>query len=170
MLTTAEPLEPVSGEKGHANSQIASIEACGDSAEQVLRDGIVYSIPAPVSHPGPYDMRVAVRNVPASEDAPSIGPAGLVNRPQPDVKPTMAIGSASEYVSVPDLRKTECSFGPKAFPRNRALARAKAGGRPLMAMLRFENSIRATPSITKRTCLKAAPGLATCGISRVSCW
>jgi VWFA-related protein len=108
VLTTAEPLEPVSGEKGHANSQI---EACGDSAEQVLRDGIVYSIPAPVSHPGPYDMRVAVRNVPASEDAPSIGPAGLVNRPQPDVKPTMAIGSASEYVSVPDLRKTELALG-----------------------------------------------------------
>ena len=111
VLTTAEPLEPASGENGHVNSQMASIEACGDSAEQVLRDGIVYSIPAQVSHPGPYEMRVAVRNVPPGEDAPSIGPAGLATRSPAGIKPTVPIGSASEYVDVPDLRKTDLALG-----------------------------------------------------------
>jgi VWFA-related protein len=109
VLTTARPLQQAPDEKGHINSQIATVEACGATAERVLRDGIVYRIPTAVSWPGPYEMRVAVRNLAPGEEAPSIGAAGLIKRP-PGLKPKVAIGAASEFVEVPDLKKTELAL------------------------------------------------------------
>lgn len=59
-----------------------TIRAGGDTFTEVLRNGLVYSADVPVKKPGAYQLRIAVRD-------------RVSNR----------LGSASQYIEVPDLQK-----------------------------------------------------------------
>jgi hypothetical protein len=84
------------------HGQLATIEACGKSADTVLRDGFVFTARPTVS-PGPYEMYVVVRNAePAA--GPVLGPKRLITDSDPNVPHPVRIGSASEFVYAPDLR------------------------------------------------------------------
>ncbi|HEV7642663.1 MAG TPA: VWA domain-containing protein [Pyrinomonadaceae bacterium] len=60
----------------------------GPTYERLMRDGFVYTIPFPVKKPGPYQMRVALRD-----------------------GATAKIGSANQFVDVPDLSKERVTVG-----------------------------------------------------------
>ena len=88
MLSTAQPLD---WDKGTTNGQISDFDFCGESAKQVLRDGLVYVLKTKITQPGNYEMRVAARCATPSGEFKS--------------------GSAREYVQVPDLKKTSAALG-----------------------------------------------------------
>jgi hypothetical protein len=73
------------GENGQVVDEINRTETLrlrGDVLQSVIRDGFVYVMKVPVNKPGAYQLRVAVRDA-ASE----------------------RVGSASQFIEVPDLRK-----------------------------------------------------------------
>ena len=85
--------------------QLATIEACGESADRVLRDGFVFTTRQSVA-PGPYQMHVVVRNT-APGEGPVLGTKRLVTSSDPNAThPPVRIGSASEFVYAPDLRSS----------------------------------------------------------------
>jgi len=92
-------------DSGHLTSQMTTIEACGATAQTLLREGFVYKVRSKIDHPGPYEMRIAVRNT-VQGDQTSVGAKTLIARS--GVTPAVVkIGSATEFVEVPDLRKNE---------------------------------------------------------------
>lgn len=108
VLATPAPVDADKENPGRTNSQMASFEACGQSAALMRRDGIVSVIRNRIDKPGAYEMRIAVRNT-APGDQPSIAPKALATRIGSDDAPIKA-GSARQLVEVPDLRKTD--FAP----------------------------------------------------------
>lgn len=86
---------------GH--SQLNTITACGHTAEAISRDGLVFTARQKIDTAGGYQMHAVVRNVPPGEGA-TMQPGGLLSRSDPDAPaPAVHIGSASEFVNVPDL-------------------------------------------------------------------
>ena len=104
-LTTPMPLDPAKEPPEKIEGRQPVIRLCGKTLESVLAQGLVVSVRDQIDGPGPYQMRVAVRNMMAN-DAPSIGPKGLVPRDSMTPGHT-AIGSASEVIEIPDLKKDE---------------------------------------------------------------
>src|SRR5205085_5904727 len=73
------------GEGGNVVDEVnrtETIRARGDTLERARRDGLVYTMRVPVKNPGAYQLRVAVRDA-----------------------STEKLGSASQFIEVPDLKK-----------------------------------------------------------------
>jgi hypothetical protein len=73
------------GEDGRAVDEInrtETVRARGDVLEDMLRNGVVYLMKVPVKKPGAYQLRVAVRDMGSAR-----------------------VGSASQFIQVPDLGK-----------------------------------------------------------------
>ncbi|MET0626456.1 MAG: VWA domain-containing protein [Pyrinomonadaceae bacterium] len=93
------------GENGQVVDEINRTETVrvrGGALEALLRDGLVYVMKVPLKRPGAYQLRVAVRDA-ASE----------------------RVGSASQFIEVPDLKKGRLALsgifiteaGPAAAPK-----------------------------------------------------
>jgi hypothetical protein len=120
ILTTPMPLDPSTERIEKIESERPLIRLCGKALDSVLTQGLVVATRDRIEGPGPYRMRVAVRNITAN-DTPATGPQGLVRRDS--VTPVhTAIGSASEIVDVPDLKKEDFAltgitlWGERATP------------------------------------------------------
>jgi len=88
------------------HGQLATIEACGKSADTVLRDGFVFTARQSIA-PGAYEMHVVVRNVAPGEGPALVGPKRLITDSDPNAThPPVRIGSASEFVNAIDLRES----------------------------------------------------------------
>jgi hypothetical protein len=59
----------------------------GETYKRVLRDGFVYGVTVPLKKPGPYQLRVALRD-----------------------KDSERIGSASQFIDVPDIKKNRLAL------------------------------------------------------------
>jgi hypothetical protein len=89
---------------------MTSLRLCGDAEAKARRDGLVYVLRNRVERPGPYEMRVAVRNT-ASGDPPSVGPASqILTRRIDGVAARIKIGSSIQFIEVPDWRKDEVAL------------------------------------------------------------
>ena len=75
------------------NSQPLDIHSCGKEAERLMADGLVAAVEDRVPTPGAYQVRVAVR-VATAEPASSDGHSAA----------TRPIGSAAQFLVIPDLR------------------------------------------------------------------
>ncbi len=78
------------GPKGEPLAEIANeytIQAPTDRLPKILNSGLIYSLDVSVPHPGPYQIRAAIRDESSS-----------------------AIGSAHQYIDVPDVRKTKLAL------------------------------------------------------------
>jgi hypothetical protein len=71
---------------------------CGETARRLALDGLVWRVREKTWKPGPYDVRVAVRNA-AAQDQHSLGKETLSVRPLVPIK----VGSASQYLEIPNL-------------------------------------------------------------------
>lgn len=80
LLTTTQVMTVDSKDAGRSHSQMTTIEACGSAAEAVRRNGIVYLTRTKVQKPGPYQVRVAIRNFDSESNSASIGPKTLTQR------------------------------------------------------------------------------------------
>ncbi len=85
LLTAAVSLDGAAGSKEKIAGDHVSVTVCGETARDVMRDGLVAIMRNPVT-PGHYQMRAAVRN--------NIADAGPV-------------GSAAQTIEVPDPRRQE---------------------------------------------------------------
>ncbi len=95
------------GENGQVVDEINRTETLrvrGDVLERVMADGFVYVMKVPVKKPGSYQLRVAVRDA-ASE----------------------RVGSASQFIEVPDLKKDRLALSGIFMSAGEA-AEAKAAG------------------------------------------
>jgi hypothetical protein len=107
VLTAAVSLLSSAPDPPMADSQMTSLELCGEGAARARRDGVVYELRNRVGRPGPYEMRVAVRNT-ASGDPPSVGPAvQTLTRRIDGAAPRIKIGSSIQFIEVPDWHKDE---------------------------------------------------------------
>jgi VWFA-related protein len=73
------------GDDGTAVDQITktyTIKVRGESYEQALKYGLIYNMNVPIKKPGPYQLRIAVRD-----------------------STTSHVGSASQFIEVPDIGK-----------------------------------------------------------------
>jgi hypothetical protein len=75
----------------------------GDIYDRVMRDGLVYQMQVPVKKPGAYQLRVAVRDA-----------------------STEKLGSASQFIEVPDLKKERLALSGIVM-QSAALTAAGAG-------------------------------------------
>ncbi|SPE40133.1 hypothetical protein SBA3_3650001 [Candidatus Sulfopaludibacter sp. SbA3] len=98
LLTAAVALDAGPEGKEKIAGDHVSVTVCGDTARDVMLDGLVAVMRNAVK-PGHYQVRAAVRNY-----APESG------TPQ-----TIAIGSAAQTVEVADLRKEEVAIGGLAL-------------------------------------------------------
>jgi VWFA-related protein len=105
IVTTPMPLDPSQEPREKIAGEHPVIRLCGKGLEGFLAQGLVVSVRDRTEAPGAYQMRVAVRNMTAN-DAPTIGPQGLVRRDSMTPERT-AIGSASEIIEVPDLKRDD---------------------------------------------------------------
>ncbi|MGH9900755.1 MAG: hypothetical protein ACRD68_02845, partial [Pyrinomonadaceae bacterium] len=88
--TVIDVLAVTFGDKGETIDQLnrtETIRARGDAYEQVLRGGLVFTLNVPVKKPGAYQLRVAVRDAVSER-----------------------VGSASQFVEVPDLGKARLAL------------------------------------------------------------
>ena len=69
-------------------SRTETVRVNGATFEKILREGFVYTVPFPIKRPGAYQLRIALRD------------AG-----------TARIGSANQFIEVPDLRKARLTLG-----------------------------------------------------------
>jgi len=73
------------GDNGRAVDQVISTQtlvAKGDAYAQMMRDGLLATMTLPIKKPGPYQLRVAIRDV-----------------------DSLKTGSASQFIVVPDINK-----------------------------------------------------------------
>ena len=78
-------------------NRIQTLRARGKTLERLMKNGVVYSLSVPVKKPGGYQLRVAVRD-------------GASER----------IGSASQYIEVPDLSKRRLALSGIALRESEA--------------------------------------------------
>jgi hypothetical protein len=107
-----------------AESEITRLELCGSAYEQIARNGLAVTMRHPVNIPGGYQMQMAVRNIGDTEPAGlhSIGASST-----PTLRQNGAVGSAHQFVMVPDWLADSAVFGlvlyagnqPKSVPRPR---------------------------------------------------
>jgi len=116
IATMARPLVFDSIDQGHLTSQMTHLEVCGQTAQTLLRDGFVYLTRSKINRPGPYEMRVAVRNTDPA-DKSSLGPKTLIQRTSMTPR-VVKVGSATGFVEVPDLRKKPFALSGIALALN----------------------------------------------------
>ena len=137
ILTTPMPLDPSKEPREKIEGEHPVIRLCGKALEGFLAQGLVASVRDRIEAPGAYQMRVAVRNMTAN-DAATIGSQGLVRRDSTTPEHT-AIGSASEIIEVPDLKKDDFALtgvtlwgegGGAMLPASRTTFRPVTAGDP----------------------------------------
>jgi VWFA-related protein len=69
-------------------SRTETMRVKGTTYDRIMREGFVYTIPFPIKKPGPYQMRIALRDA-----------------------ATAKIGSANQFIDVPDLKKERITVG-----------------------------------------------------------
>lgn len=142
------------------HGQLATIEACGKSADRVLRQGFVFTT-RPTVAPGPYQMHVVVRNV-APGGAPVLGPNRLITDSDPNVMhPPVRVGSASEFVYAPDLRGNNLALSGITLGLEGAALQAAAGSTSWHVAVPGDPAIRdfhAGDVISYRAVLMSGPG------------
>jgi VWFA-related protein len=79
-------LNPGFAPSDRVNTDLIEVNACGDAAERTRREGIVAAVRERAASPGAYQVRVAVRNA-------------------DDQGTTVPVGSAAQFLVVPDPRK-----------------------------------------------------------------
>ena len=80
-----------------ASRYFSAVTVCREAMEQFARRGLIWRVRQKLERPGPYDLRVAVRNGPAS-GVPSITSAIPVK-----------VGSASQFLEIPNVREDRLS-------------------------------------------------------------
>jgi len=94
-----------------SESQMTSLEVCGSAREQMQHDGLAITMLHPVTKPGAYQMRLAVRNLPGlvvSDDRSlTAAPKHLMTRAESDPP----VGSAHVLVQAPDWSTKPALFG-----------------------------------------------------------
>jgi VWFA-related protein len=84
----------------------AELHLCGSAARKAREDGLVAILSDKIRGPGAYQWHVAVRNIAPDEDKLKPGRAeNLVPRTEGGVEP-LKIGSASQFIEVPDLKRS----------------------------------------------------------------
>jgi VWFA-related protein len=100
------------GENGAVVDELnrtVTVRARGATLEHALRDGFIYTMSVPVKKPGAYQLRVAVRDA-----------------------TTEKLGSASQFVEVPDLKKDRLALS--GIILQTSAATAAAAGEPAEGM------------------------------------
>jgi VWFA-related protein len=82
-----------------------TIRARGETLERARRDGLIYTMRVPVKNPGAYQLRVAVRDA-----------------------STEKLGSASQFIEVPDLKKDRLALSGIIMQSGGAAASAEGVG------------------------------------------
>jgi len=93
-----------------------TVRVRGETYKRVLRDGFVYVVTVPLKKPGAYQLRVALRD-----------------------KDSERVGSASQFVDVPDIKKNRLALSSiivkgltaAAYARNNAPAKSSGGNASL---------------------------------------
>jgi len=98
------PVDPNLPPNDRVESEMLDLKACGPTAARVQEDGFIATIADPVPLPGAYQMRVAMRNTYQGEGF-SFGPKTLIHRDSSEHN-AIPIGSATQFVVVPDLHRT----------------------------------------------------------------
>jgi hypothetical protein len=80
------PVDPGIPQNDRVSTQMLDVHACGNQADRVRQEGIVATVEDRVPTPGGYQVRVAVRNAGAGE-------------------PKLALGSATQFLLIPDLHR-----------------------------------------------------------------
>ncbi len=97
------------GDNGVPVDQISrthTVRIRGEALQRVQRDGLIYAVAVPVKKPGAYQLRVALRDDDSGR-----------------------IGSASQFVDVPDLKKNRLALSGIAVNGLSAAAYASSGSR-----------------------------------------
>lgn len=93
------------GDDGQVVDQVALVETIRvrpDALERFMREGMVYGLNVPVGKPGAYQLRIAVRDA-----------------------ATGRIGSASQYIEVPNVSKDKLTLSSLVITGNKATASAR---------------------------------------------
>jgi VWFA-related protein len=106
VLYSALPLNWSGPEGAQVHWWRGGLEVRGQARERALRDGLVATLRLPIARPGPFQVRVAVRNMPAAaESAPAVA-ASLVQRDSL-IPVQIPVGSAAAVLEVPDVPKAD---------------------------------------------------------------
>jgi VWFA-related protein len=93
------------GEDGQIVDQVAlreTIRAKPEKLERFMREGMLYGMNVPVKRPGAYQLRIAVRDSASGR-----------------------VGSASQYVEVPDVKKDKLTLSSLVITGNRPATKAR---------------------------------------------
>ncbi len=148
-LSTPMPLdlskEPIEKIESHR----PVVRLCGKALESVMNQGLVVTVRDPIAAPGPYQMRVAVRNL-STGDGAAVGQQGLVQRDSTTPNQTV-IGSASQIIDVPNLKKEDFALtgitlwggaGEKALPAPGAAYRLLTAGDPAVRQFHAGETVK----------------------------
>jgi VWFA-related protein len=91
------------GQQVDATDKTWTIRMKGKTYQDALAEGIVYSLHVPVKKPGPYQMRVVLRDATTEE-----------------------VGSATQFIDVPDVSKGRLTLSGLVLAADRASPAAKA--------------------------------------------
>lgn len=154
LLTMARPLVRGPHEPEIVESHMGTVEACDSTKALVSGSGFVFVLRSKVSKPGPYEVRVAVRNVARGQEAPSFARADKLIR-RDGFKP-LSLGSANVFVEVPDLQKDQLALSGIQLtkdsavvtvderPENEFLYRAAVDGDPAIRYFHPGDVLRCT--------------------------
>ena len=114
LLTVARPLERGPHEPEIVESHMGTAEACDSTEALVSGSGFVFVLRSKASKPGPYEVRVAVRNVAHGQEAPSFLARADKLVPRYDIK-SLSLGAANVFVEVPNLQRDQLALysGPR---------------------------------------------------------
>lgn len=105
ILSTPMSLDPFKEPPARMEGQAASFTLCGGALATAQQEGFAVTIRDQMTVPGPYQMRVAVRNV-GPNDTRAVEPETLLHR-DAGAPERIAIGSANEIIEVPDVKKQD---------------------------------------------------------------
>jgi VWFA-related protein len=123
------------GQPVEQNARTNTLRLRGETMERVLRDGIVYFINFPVKKPGAYQMRVAVRDT-----------------------ATAKVGSASQFIEVPDIKKNRLALSGVIVSGYEAEAKPSA--------TTGNNSLNRPGALSPQTALPSAAAKANASATR----
>ena len=106
-----------------------TVRVRGDTYKHILQDGLVYSVHHPVKRPGPYQMRVALRDASSEE-----------------------VGSATQFVEVPDVTKGKLTLSSIVVREDNPKPPAPpSGSQPAPAAAPSPSGAPATPNAAGET-------------------
>jgi VWFA-related protein len=106
VLYSAVPLRWSGPEGAQVHWWRGGLEVCGPARERALRDGLVATLRLPIERPGPFQVRVAVRNMQAGGESTPAVAASLVQRDSL-VPVQIPVGSAAAVLEVPNVPKAD---------------------------------------------------------------